>query len=212
MVTVEGIGPIVGKFDTGNMVVNSIHADKYEIDGDVVKWTHNGKRFTNKVIDTITVLQGAIAHNEEKRPMIELDIEFMGKKYPKRRFTIDDRSQKGTPLLMGVPFMKEFGLIVDPGKTFIKTQSLEEATLTKKEMKLRDKYAKDLKKRSSSFKSRYGKDYKDVIFGTATNMAKNKSEEEYTQNREGTKELTKKYKKMTPGQMNEIASSYFSRK
>jgi hypothetical protein len=51
-----------------------------------------------------------------------------------------------------------------------------------------------------------------VIFGTATNMAKNKSEEEYTQNREGTKELTKKYKKMTPGQMNEIASSYFSRK
>ena len=212
MVTVEGIGPIVGKFDTGNMVVNSIHADKFDIDGDVVKWTHNGKRFTNKVIDTITVLQGAIAHNEEKRPMIELDIEFMGKKYPKRKFTIDDRSQKGTPLLMGVPFMKEFGLIVDPGKTFIKTQSLEEATLTKKEMKLRDKYAKDLKKRSSSFKSRYGKDYKDVIFGTATNMAKNKSEEEYTQNREGTKELTKKYKKMTPGQMNEIASFYFSRK
>ena len=57
MVTVEGIGPIVGKFDTGNMVVNSIHADKFDIDGDVVKWTHNGKRFTNKVIDTITVLQ-----------------------------------------------------------------------------------------------------------------------------------------------------------
>ena len=79
-------------------------------------------------------------------------------------------------------------------------------------MKLRDKYAKDLKKKSSSFKSRYGKDYKDVIFGTATNMAKKKSEEEYTQNREGTKELTMKYKKMTPGQMSEIASSYFSRK
>ena len=153
MVTVEGIGPIVGKFDTGNMVVNSIHADKYEIDGDVVKWTNNCKRFTNKVIDTITVLQGAIAHNEEKRPMIELDIEFMGKKYPKRRFTIDDRSQKGTPLLMGVPFMKDFGLIEDPGKTFIKTQSLEEEALTKKEMKL-PKSDEDIEK--------WAKEYPDV--------------------------------------------------
>ena len=36
--------------------------------------------------------------------MIELDIEFMGKKYPKRKFTIDDRSQKGTPLLMRCAF------------------------------------------------------------------------------------------------------------
>ena len=47
--------------------------------------------------------------------------------------------------------MKEFGIIVDPEKTFIKTQSLEEATLTKKEMKLRDKYAKDLKKKIQQF-------------------------------------------------------------
>ena len=214
--SVEGIGPLVGKFDTGNMVVNSIHADNYQINGDTVTWTHGGKRFTNKVVDILTVLQGAIAHDVEKRPMIELDIEFMGKKYPKRRFTLDDRSEKGTPVLVGVPFMKEFGIIVDPGKTFIKTEKLTEATLTKKEMQLRDKYAKDLKKdRTSEFKKRYGKDYKEVIFATATNMAKKeqRKEEEYNSgNLDGTPELTRKRKRMTPGQFNEMATDYFNRR
>jgi RimK family alpha-L-glutamate ligase len=214
--SIEGIGPVVGKFDTGNMVVNSIHADNYEINGDTVTWTHGGKTFTNKVVDILTVLQGAIAHDVEKRPMIELDIEFMGKKYPKRRFTLDDRSQKGTPVLVGVPFMKEFGIIVDPGKTFIKTEKLTEATLTKKEMQLRDKYAKDLKKdRTSEFKKRYGKDYKEVIFATATNMAKKeqrKEEEYHSGNLDGTTELTRKRKRMTPGQFNEMATDYFNRR
>ena len=214
--SVEGIGPVVGKFDTGNMVVNSIHADNYKINGDTVTWTHGGKTFTNKVVDILTVLQGAIAHDVEKRPMIELDIEFMGKRYPKRRFTLDDRSEKGTPVLVGVPFMKEFGIIVDPGKTFIKTEKLTEATLTKKEMQLRDKYAKDLKKdRTSEFKKRYGKDYKEVIFATATNMAKKeqrKEEEYHSGNLDGTPELTRKRRRMTPGQFNEMASDYFNRR
>ena len=214
--SVEGIGPLVGKFDTGNMVVNSIHADEYQIDGDTVTWTHGGKKFTNKVVDILTVLQGAIAHDVEQRPMIELDIEFMGKKYPKRRFTLDDRSQKGTPVLVGVPFMKEFGIIVDPGKTFIKTEKLSEATLTKKEMQLRDKYAEDLKKDATAdFKSRYGKNYKDVIFGTATNMAKKKKRTEEETHRgqlEGTPERTLMYRSMTPGQFNDMASTYFNRR
>jgi RimK family alpha-L-glutamate ligase len=214
--SVEGIGPLVGKFDTGNMVVNSIHADNYQINGDTVTWTHGGKTFTNKVVDILTVLQGAIAHDVEKRPMIELDIEFMGKRYPKRRFTLDDRSQKGTPVLVGVPFMKEFGIVVDPGKTFIKTEKLTESTLTKKEMQLRDKYAKDLKKdRTSEFKKRYGKDYKEVIFATATNMAKKeqrKEEEYHSGNLDGTPELTRKRRRITPGQFNEMASDYFHRR
>ncbi len=214
--SVEGIGPLVGKFDTGNMVVNSIHADEYQIDGDTVTWTHGGKKFTNKVVDILTVLQGAIAHDVEQRPMIELDIEFMGKKYPNRRFTLDDRSEKGTPVLVGVPFMKEFGIIVDPGKTFIKTEKLSEATLTKKEMQLRDKYAEDLKKDATAdFKSRYGKNYKDVIFGTATNMAKKKKRTEEETHRgqlEGTPERTLMYRSMTPGQFNDMASTYFNRR
>ena len=107
--------------------------------------------------------------------------------------------------------MKEFHIIVDPGKKFIKTTKLKEEVLTKQEIKLRDKFAKDLKKRAKGFKDRYGDDYEDVIFGTATNMAKKKArEEEYTDdNLEGTPALTRKRKRMTPGQVNEIADTYF---
>ena len=92
-----------------------------------------------------------------------------------------------------------------------------EDKLSKGEIKDRDKYAKDLKKRSKSFKDRYGDDYKDVIFGTATNMAKRKAEEEATDseehkgNLEGTDEIVKNYKKVTPGQVNEIADTYFNK-
>lgn len=301
MISIPEIGDLEAKFDTGNMVVNSIHADSYEVRDGVVYWEMNGEEYQNELLDILTVLQGAVAANKEQRPMIELDIEFMGKKYPKRKFTLDDRSNKGTPVLIGVPFMKEFHIIVDPGKKFIKTERMEEeflpkailylastlaampsfqkivskfggniddifkairrtppmstairkviklpsidnddimaaidsavnmietgasfltmgeATLTKPQLKLRDKYAKDLKKRAKGFKDRYGDNYKDVIFGTATNMAKRKAEEEAADHQyhrgylEGTPERTKKYKQVTPGQVNEIADTYFNK-
>ena len=218
MISIPEIGDLEAKFDTGNMVVNSIHADSYEVRDGIVYWEMDGEEYENELLDILTVLQGAVAANKEQRPMIELDIEFMGKKYPKRKFTLDDRSNKGTPVLIGVPFMKEFHIIVDPGKKFIKTERIEEQKLTKPQLKLRDKYAKDLKKRAKGFKDRYGDNYKDVIFGTATNMAKRKAEEEEAADHqyhrgylEGTPERTKKYKQVTPGQVNEIADTYFNK-
>ena len=74
-----------------------------------------------------------------------------------------------------------------------------------------------MKKRAKGFKSRYGDDYKDVIFGTATNMAKRSTEEEAADQEyhkgtlEGTPERTRKYKQMTPGQVNEVADTYFNK-
>jgi hypothetical protein len=106
----------------------------------------------------LNIEQGAIGTIREKRPVIELDMEFMGIKYPKTLFTLDDRSTKSTPVLMGVPFMKQFHIVVDSSKTYIKTERLDEYT------------SADL---------------------------------------EGTTALTKKRKRMTPGQVNEIADTYF---
>ena len=77
------------------------------------------------------------------------------------------------------------------------------------------------------FKDKYGKDAEDVVYGTATNMAfdklgkpteflkkarkKLKKEEEYSKDDlEGTSGLTKKRKKMTPGEVNEVADKYFT--
>jgi uncharacterized protein (UPF0305 family) len=111
--------------------------------------------------------------------------------------------------------------VIDMAKNMLEGGSqllmMGEQKLSKSEIKDRDKYAKDLKKRSKGFKDRYGDDYKDVIFGTATNMAKRKAEEEATDheehkgNLEGTDEIVKNYKKVTPGQVNEIADTYFNK-
>ena len=110
----------------------------------------------------------------------------------------------------------------------------EERTLTKKARIYRDAYAEKLKKGDTGkgFKDRYGKDAEDVIFATATDMAfkmmkkkpteflkketpkikkRIEKEEEYSKDDlEGTSGLVKKRKRMTPGQVNEIADKYFT--
>jgi hypothetical protein len=158
IVEVDGLGKLVAKFDTGNTAHNVVHADRYDISNGTVTWTHGDKTFTNDVKRILNIEQGAIGTIREKRPVIELDMEFMGIKYPKTLFTLDDRSTKSTPVLMGVPFMKQFHIVVDSSKTYIKTERLEEYTSS------------------------------DLV---------------------GTTALTKKRKRMTPGQVNEIADTYF---
>ena len=158
VIDINGIGKVVAKFDTGNTAPNTLHADTYTVANGTVTWNHGGKTFTNKVVRTLNIEQGGIASHREDRPVIELDMEFMGVKYPKQHFTLDDRSDKSTPVLVGVPFMKQFHIVVDSSKTYIKTERLDE-------------YA-------------------------GGNLI-------------GTDALTKKRKKMTPGQVNEIADTYF---
>ena len=158
VIELEGIGKVAAKFDTGNTAPNTLHADSMDVGNGTVKWTNNGKTFTNKIIRILNIEQGGIAPHRENRPVIEVDMEFMGIKYPKTLFTLDDRSSKSTPVLMGVPFMKQFHIVVDSSKTYIKTEKLEEYN------------SSDL---------------------------------------EGTSALTKKRKRMTPGQVNEIADTYF---
>jgi ribosomal protein S6--L-glutamate ligase len=216
MVNIEGVGPVQAKFDTGNMVVNSIHAEDIKVNGKTVTWKHGGKTFKNKIIDELIVLQGAIAANREKRVMIELDMEFLGKNYQKRRFTLDDRSNKGTPVLIGVPFMKEFHIIVDPGKRFIKTEKLDERKMTDAEMDKREKIVKKLKRKKDEFESRYGKDAKSVMYATATKLAMGEEESDSEKDErlhkgdlEGTTARRKKYARYTPGQVNELADTYF---
>lgn len=51
-------------------------------------------------------------------------------------------------------------------------KNIDEASLTPDELKKREDYVKGMKKNMKSFTSKYGKDAKSVMYGTATKMAK----------------------------------------
>ena len=55
---------------------------------------------------------------------------------------------------------------------------LDERSLSKEEEKDREKYVKGMKKSAKDFKSRYGDDYKSVMYATATKMAKEERDPE----------------------------------
>ena len=55
---------------------------------------------------------------------------------------------------------------------------LDERSLSKGEEKDREKYVKGMKKSAKDFKSRYGDDYKSVMYATATKMAKEERDPE----------------------------------
>ena len=55
-------------------------------------------------------------------------------------------------------------------------KKIDEATLSTGEMKKREDYVKGMKKNMKSFTSKYGKDAKSVMYGAATNMAKEEVE------------------------------------
>jgi hypothetical protein len=52
------------------------------------------------------------------------------------------------------------------------TEQLDEKKLSAKETAKKEKFVKGMKKKFGSFKSKYGDRAKDVMYGTATSMAK----------------------------------------
>lgn len=64
------------------------------------------------------------------------------------------------------------------GKPKNVSNKIDERTLTKGEENKKEDYVKGMKKSAKDFKARYGKDYKSVMYATATKMAKEENIEE----------------------------------
>ena len=119
VITIPNIGDVVAKFDTGNGSLScTITYDKLDVNdkAKIVKWSLGGRDFESKFIG---FTETEVGDTIEKRPVIEVDIQFAGKVYKKVQVALDDRSTKSTKFLVNRKFMERIGCSVDPMRTFV---------------------------------------------------------------------------------------------
>jgi ribosomal protein S6--L-glutamate ligase len=127
VVNVEGIGDVIAKFDTGNGTKSCcLHAEDVQEKGNYLHWKIGNKRFKKKIIDRTSVEYGSEGGTKEDRPMVEMDIEFNGKQLKGVHFSVVDRTEKSTPLLINRRTMKELDVIVNPEERFLVTDNFDE--------------------------------------------------------------------------------------
>ena len=107
-------GEMMCKMDTGNSGSATLDARDLKITKSkaIFKIGDTGKMATFPVKE-YEVVMGAVGTDKEKRPVVEIPMNFKGKTY-KVNFSLSDRSHMGYPVLMGTEWMKQNGFIVDP--------------------------------------------------------------------------------------------------
>ena len=130
VVTLEGVGDVSANFDTGNSARVMIHADKVDIKNGMVIWqTHGGDKefsmpkgtYKNKLIKMRKYERGAVNATTFERPMIHMDITFLGTTYKDVECIVDDRSKKVTKCLINQTFMSAANVMVNPARKYIVT-------------------------------------------------------------------------------------------
>jgi len=105
-VYIDGVGHVIAEADTGNSGYNVLHGFIEKINGNVATVrTINNRTLERPIVEFITAVTGS--SNEEKRPVILLDIQVNGMPHSKIPFSISDRSSNTAKILLGKPFLKE---------------------------------------------------------------------------------------------------------
>jgi len=114
-ITIEGIGTVKAKTDTGNSAHNVLHGlIKGKQGGSVTFETIDGKVVTFPYNEEIKIHIGS--GNKEDRPVVKFNVEINGNKYENVPFSIADRSENEYKALLGEEFIKANGGIVDATK------------------------------------------------------------------------------------------------
>jgi len=130
VLTIEGIGDVSANFDTGNSARVMIHADKVEIKNGTVFWSTKGGddefsmpkgSFKNKLIKMRKYERGAVNAKVFERPMVHMDITFLGTTYKDVECIIDDRTDKTTKVLINQDLMNRLNVMVNPSRKYIVT-------------------------------------------------------------------------------------------
>lgn len=120
-IEIPGIGFMVAKFDTGNGSLScTIQADTMEINGEKLIWTLGDLEFTNDIVDYSSA---EIGRDKIERPVIELDVILNGIEKKSVRVSPVDRTQKSTPFLVNRTLMRDLGVMVNPYKAFVVSDS-----------------------------------------------------------------------------------------
>jgi RimK family alpha-L-glutamate ligase len=116
------VGKMIAKFDTGNgSAASSIHADQISVDGKKVKWSVGNRNFEHPLEGFSKTLVG-----EEifERPIIKVDLIFNDVKIPNQKVALADRADKTTPFLANRKLMRKMGVMVNPNKSFVRSQRI----------------------------------------------------------------------------------------
>ena len=114
-IEIEGIGFLKAKTDTGNTAYNVLHGIVKVIkNGQVTFETVDGRTITCPFKDDVKIHIGS--GNKENRPVVEFNVSMNGKKYFNVPFSIADRSENEYKVLLGEPFIKKNGGLVDVSK------------------------------------------------------------------------------------------------
>ena len=112
-ITIDGIGSVVAKIDSGNEAYNVLHGVDIERNGDntVTFTTINDKEITLPCTGSIDINIGS--GNIETRPTVVLDIILRDKPYKGITFSVADRADNEQQVLIGEPFIKRLNALVD---------------------------------------------------------------------------------------------------
>ncbi|NBW58571.1 hypothetical protein EBR43_12520 [bacterium] len=109
------LGEVQAKVDTGNEAYNVLHGvDIKDVGKEVTFTTVNNRKITLTKIDEIKIHIGSGV--KEDRPVVLIDFVMNGKEYKMFPFSIADRSENNEPVLLGEPFLRKTGSVVDPNK------------------------------------------------------------------------------------------------
>ena len=129
-IMIEGVGEISANWDTGNSARVMVHTDGYEIKNGMVIWKSKGKggefaipegTYKHKFVSMRKYERGAVNAQDFERPMVLMDITFLGTTYKDVECIIDDRTKKTTKCLMNQKFMRRANVMVNPSRKYVVT-------------------------------------------------------------------------------------------
>ena len=131
-ITLEGVGEISANWDTGNSARVMVHCDEHKISNGWVTWKSKGESkdkefvipkgtYKHKFLGMRKYERGAVNATDFERPMVAMDITFLGSTYKDVECILDDRTKKQTKFLMNKKFMRRTNVMVNPARKYVVT-------------------------------------------------------------------------------------------